>query len=127
MKVQQALHEWVGKEFLILSISLDGDEIDTPEVLSEYRELYGIGPGWIHLTGDRDEIDHLRKRLGAFDPDPEVDKDKTQHAGVLVAGNEPRGLWMGIPGLQSPNAIVDSFMKVARKRWKRVPTDHGGS
>jgi protein SCO1/2 len=120
VKVQRALGDLVGGELKIYSISLDGDEVDTPKVLAKYRESYGIGPGWTFLTGDYDAIDALRHRLGVFDPDPEVDKDKTQHAGLVICGNEPRGLWMGIPGLVPVGAFIDALMRTMHRYWVRT-------
>lgn len=120
MKVQKALQPLMGTELHIYSISLDGDEVDTPERLARYAEASGVGEGWTFLTGDYDDVDFLRHRLGVFDPDPEVDKDKTQHAGLVVAGNEPRGQWSGIPGLAPPGAFIDSLMETLHRHWQRM-------
>ena len=120
MQVQKALRPWVGDELHIYSISLDGDEVDTPARLAAYAEAYGVTEGWTFLTGDYDDVDFLRHRLGVFDPDPEVDKDKTQHAGLCVVGNEPRGQWAGIPGLAPVGAFLDSLMKTMHRYWERT-------
>lgn len=96
MKVQEALGDRVGRDVFIYSISLD-PETDTPEVLARYAKRYGTGPGWTFYTGELEAIDALRHKLGAYDPDPIVDADKTQHSGILVFGNEPKGRWCGLP------------------------------
>lgn len=121
VQVQRALGDFVGDELLLVSISLDGSAVDTPEVLADYARACGAGPGWLFLTGEVADVEALRHRLGVDDPDPEIDRDKTQHAGMLVCINEPRGLWTGISGLQSPTAIVDSVMRTMRRRWERTP------
>ena len=120
MKVQEGLGDFVGTEVHMYSISLDGEHVDTPEMLAEYADAYGVGPGWTFLTGDYDDIDLLRHRLGIYDPDPEVDKDKTQHAGLIVCGNEPRAKWSAIPGRLQPDAFIDSMMRTLRLHWKRT-------
>jgi protein SCO1/2 len=89
----------------IVSISLD-PEVDTPEVLAGYAERHDVPASWTFYTGDLDEITVLRHRLGAFDPDPVVDADKTQHAAVLIFGNDPRGRWCAVPGLMEPGWIA---------------------
>lgn len=94
------------------SISLDSER-DTVEDLAEYAELYGCGEGWTFFTGDFDEIEKIRHKLGAFDPDPEIDKDKTQHAGICVYGNEATGRWAHIPGLMRPEYIARSVDRLA--------------
>lgn len=95
----------------MVSISLDSD-YDTPEILAEYAEDYEAGPGWIFCTGDYDEIDGLRRKLGLYDPDPEIDADKTQHAGLVVYGNEPKGRWAASPGQVRPSLIVRSLRRI---------------
>jgi hypothetical protein len=49
-----------------------------------------------------------------------VDKDKTQHAGLVVVGNEPLGQWSGIPGLVSPGVFIQSLMKTLHRYWQRT-------
>src|SRR5206468_12670449 len=45
VKVQRVLGRRVGRDVVMLSISLDPDH-DTPPVLREYARLYGVQPGW---------------------------------------------------------------------------------
>lgn len=113
MQVQHELGDAVGRDIFLYSITLDAG-VDTPERLRAYAEAFGVGPGWTFLTGDPQEIEHLRHRLGAFDPDPLVDADKTQHSGLLIFGNEPRGRWCAIPGRLAPSAIVRILRRTMR-------------
>ena len=111
MQVQELLGERLGRDIQLYSISLDG-EVDTPEVLTRYAEAYDTGPGWTFLTGDPDEITELRHKLGAYDPDPVVDADKTQHAGILVFGHEPKGRWCGLPGLMRARSLARNIERL---------------
>ena len=113
MRVQELLGDRVGRDVHFYSITLDS-EFDTPEVLAQYAEDYGAGPGWTFLTGDADEIDHLRHKLGAYDPDPVIDADKTQHAGILVFGNEPKGRWCGLPGGMRADSLARYIERLIR-------------
>ena len=72
------------------------------------------GAGWTHLTGDLQALTKLRHRLGAYDPDPVVDADKTRHAGRLVFGCEPRGRWCPIRGLMKPTSIEKLLRRATR-------------
>ena len=83
-EVQDALGERMGRDVTLLSISLD-PERDTPEVLRGYAQAHGAKPGWYFLTGKRDDIELLRRKLGAYELDPVLDADKTQHAGIVIA------------------------------------------
>jgi protein SCO1/2 len=62
-RVQKLLGERVGRDVFMYSITLD-PENDTPKVLKEYAEQFGAGPGWLFLTGKREDIDAVRAKLG---------------------------------------------------------------
>jgi len=109
--VQQLLGPRVGKEIFMYSISLR-PEHDTPERLAAYAETYGVGPGWLLLTGKTGEIDLLRHRLGFVDSDPEQDADPEQHLGTVRIANEPLHRWIMTPSLLNPAAIVRAVKRV---------------
>ena len=58
-KVNDSQAPWMGEDVTMLSISID-PEVDSPERLKQYWELFGSKPGWLFLTGDYDEIEKLR-------------------------------------------------------------------
>jgi protein SCO1/2 len=98
VRVQEMLGDRVGRDVFFYSITLD-PEHDTVEVLRRYVEENGIRPGWLLVTGKADEIDVLRRKFGLYDRDPAIDADRSQHAGLLVYGNEPTGHWGFVPAL----------------------------
>ena len=51
VQVQRLLGERVGKDIFFYSISIDPKR-DTPAVLKAYAEKFGVGPGWLFLTGN---------------------------------------------------------------------------
>lgn len=108
---QKALSERMGHRITLLSISLE-PEHDTPERLREYRQVRGVGPGWIFLTGQRDDIEFLRRRLGVYDLDPVIDTDPSQHAGIVILGNEPQGRWRAISALSHPIRIRQAMERI---------------
>jgi len=123
VKVHALLGDRMGEDILMLSISLD-PETDTPEQLKHYAGLFGDKKGWLYLTGDYEEIDLLRHKLGVYDPDPIIDADKTQHSGIITFGNDRTDRWAALPALMKADEIVETFHRVtgtgdARYRWKR--------
>ena len=104
VEVQKSLGDRAGRDVTLLSISLD-PERDTPEVLRGYAEAHGVGPGWYFLTGKRDDIELLRRKLGAYELDPVIDADRKQHTGLVILGNEPVGRWKAISALSKPVRI----------------------
>ena len=65
VEVQRLLGDRVGRDIFIYSISIDPKR-DTPEVLKEYAANYGVGPGWLFLTGKESDITLIRKKLGLY-------------------------------------------------------------
>jgi len=95
VEVQHALGDRMGRDVTFLSISL----------LRGYAEAHGAGPGWYFLTGKHDDIELLRHKLGAYELDPVIDADRTQHTGLVILGNEPAGRWKAITALGKPVRI----------------------
>jgi protein SCO1/2 len=121
-EVQRELGDRVGRDVTLLSISLDSGR-DTPEVLRAYAQAHGVDPGWYFLTGKRDDIELLRRKLGAYDLDPVVDADPTQHAGIVILGNEPRGRWKAISALSKPVRIRQAIERtiLPPNQWPTGP------
>lgn len=95
-RINDSFGPWIGDDITMLSISID-PEVDDPERLKRYWEVFGSKPGWLFLTGDYDEIERLRRQLGAYDLDPVIDADKTQHAGTVTFGNDRTDRWSALP------------------------------
>jgi protein SCO1/2 len=110
-RVQDLLGDRVGTEVFMASISLQ-PEHDTPEVLAAYAETYGVGPGWVLLTGKKDDIELLRHRLGFVDSDKVEDADPEQHIGMVRIANEPMHRWTMSPALTNPPALVRAVDRV---------------
>ena len=110
VRVQNALGERLGREVFIYSITMD-PQTDTPAVLKQYAAGYRTKPGWYFLTGQDEEIQSLRRKLGIYDRDPVIDADKTQHSGLIVYGNEATGKWAVIPAMLNPARIVQAVLR----------------
>lgn len=78
--------------------------------------MHGVKPGWLFLTGKRDDIERIRHKLGFYDPDPVIDQDKTQHTGMLRSGNEALHRWVACPALSNPEQIANSILLMQTQR-----------
>jgi protein SCO1/2 len=113
VQVQKMLGDRVGKDIFFYSISIDPTH-DTPAVLKAYAEKYHVGPGWTFLTGKKEDIDLVSKKLGLYtEPDP---NDRDGHTPSVILGNEPDGQWMRNSALDNPRFLslmignwLDSF------------------
>jgi protein SCO1/2 len=98
-QVQKKLGDRVGHDIFFYSISID-PEHDTPQALKAYMEKFHVGPGWTFLTGKKEDIDFLSKRLGLYS-DPSVNADG--HIPHLLIGNEATGQWIRGSALDNPS------------------------
>ena len=114
-KVQKILHDRIGKDIFIYSISIKPEE-DTPAVLAEFARALGVGPGWYLLTGDPADIELVRRKLGYVDPDPKIDADKSSHIGMVRYGNEALERWGASPGFGKPEWLARSILFVDHPR-----------
>ena len=123
VQVQKLLQENIDEDVRFIAITLD-PEHDQPEVLENYREQNGAGDDWVFLTGDFREITQLRRHLGFYDLDPEIDADKTEHASLVAYGNDRTGRWGAAPALLPPKQVASAALLVfAEYSKKSDPAD----
>ena len=124
VKVQKLLGDRVGRDIFMYSLTLKPEE-DTANKLASYAHMHKVGPGWKFLTGSPADLELLRRKLGYVDPDPEVDKDKSNHIGVIKYGNEPLQRWGGCPAMSKAPWIVKTLSWVDWPRDKEMPNSKG--
>ncbi|HYP25665.1 MAG TPA: SCO family protein [Blastocatellia bacterium] len=105
-KVQEYLGDRVGRDINMITISVD-PLIDTPEVLRKYAAGFKVKPGWYFLTGKKDNVDQVLKKLGGY----VTEKDK--HSGVLIVGNVETGEWSKMFAMSNPSEIANVVRKIA--------------
>jgi protein SCO1 len=106
-KVHDMFGGRVGRDVHMISISLQ-PERDSPEVMKQFAEVYGIGPGWNLISGKPEDMLAIRKALNFYDPDPELDIIADTHTGILRYGNDALQRWAGCPALGRPEGIYFS-------------------
>jgi protein SCO1 len=99
VQVQKKLGDRVGKDIFFYSISIDPDN-DTPEALRAYMKQFNVGPGWTFLTGKKEDIVFLGRRLGLYTT-PSVNADG--HVAHLLIGNDAIGQWVRSSALDNPS------------------------
>jgi len=112
LQVQKLLADRMGRDVFFYSLTLQPD-FDRPPDLQAYARRYGVGPGWTFLTGNRQGIDAIRRKLGFFDPDPNVDADLMQHTGMVRIGNHALDRWMMMPSQLTPAKLARSIAELA--------------
>lgn len=101
--LQRRLGDLVGREVVLVSISID-PEHDSPAVLDGFARRFQAGPGWLFLTGSRQNIDWISYKLGAYN-----DEKEAHFAGFLV-GDTLTGEWSKVVA----SASLDEFAALVR-------------
>ena len=99
-KVQEALGDRLGKDARIISISVD-PTVDTPAELKAFGKKFHARPGWYFLTGSKENVEFVLKKLGQFVA------DKQDHYSIIIVGNDRTGLWKKAFGLAKSEALVE--------------------
>ena len=114
IQVQKLLGNRMGRDIFFFSITLQ-PEVDKPRDLHAYARQYGLAPGWTLLTGDRRDVDTVRKTLGFVDADPVVDTLLERHTGMLRIGNADIDRWSMMPSLLRPQQIARSITSMKKR------------
>lgn len=85
-KIQAHLGDRVGRDVRLLSISVDPDH-DTPARMKEYAARFHARPGWYLLTGSKENVEAVLRKLGQWVDEP------SNHQTLFLIGNDRTGLW----------------------------------
>jgi protein SCO1 len=102
-QVQDLLGDRVGRDVFFYSISIDPKN-DTPAALKRYKHMFAVGPGWEFLTGNKDDIDLIQRKLGLVGADAPALKE---HNTSLIIGNEATGQWIKRSPYDHPKLLAN--------------------
>lgn len=98
-QVQEKLGGRVGKDITMITLSVDPAN-DTPKSLGTFTQKMGVKPGWYFLTGARENISLVLKKLGGYVDDPDA------HNTTLLIGDAATGMWVKSPAMARVENIV---------------------
>ena len=108
-RLQKLFGERMGRDIFMYSITLD-PEHDTPQALQAYAERFGAGPGWLFLSGKREDIDKVRDKLGDRG-------DKEEHANTVRVGDVDKTRWIKLPLAADPNYMMVEIRSTLEPGW----------
>ena len=115
-QVQRLFGERMGRDITFVSITLD-PERDTAPALKAYADKFGVGPGWLFLTGKKADLQLVIRKLGLSRAGDATARDG--HAASLMVGDEPSGQWMRNSAVDNPAflaATIGNFLG-----WRESP------
>lgn len=98
-KMQESLGDRLGKDVFLVSISVD-PQTDTPTRLKEYGKRFHAKPGWLFLTGKKENVDWALYKLGQYV------ESRDDHTSIFIIANEPKGLWKKAFGLAKAEELI---------------------
>jgi cytochrome oxidase Cu insertion factor (SCO1/SenC/PrrC family) len=96
------LGEELGNSIRFISISIDPAR-DTPAAMKEFKETHRADGNWVFLTGKKENLDNVVKRLGQYYPEVE------EHSTLVIAGNVAEQHWMKIMPTVPPGGIAEKL------------------
>jgi len=118
LKIRESLTSQFGRDQIhFVCITLD-PENDSPAVLKQYAQsVSGLADpelADIHFcTGNPADVELVRRALGMYDLDPEVDADRSQHAAMIVMGNDRYNRWASAPSGLPVEEIHETCLRIA--------------
>jgi protein SCO1 len=107
-------------DVVFISITLDAKN-DTPEDLTRFKNMIKANEctNWHFYTGDFDEIEKLRFKLGMYNPELEIDVIKSNHSGSFMIFNTLTGFTKHTNAFDNPIDIARKVLQMTTKNFKR--------
>lgn len=106
-QLQNLLGDRVGKDIFFYSISID-PAYDTPAALKAYAAKFHARPGWLFLTGKKEDVSLISKRLGLYSLTDASNPDG--HQAALMIGKEATGQWMRNSAVDNPRFLATTIL-----------------
>jgi protein SCO1/2 len=109
-RLQGLLGERLGREVVLVTMTLDPAR-DIPRRMKKEARKYAAKPGWVYLTGKKQNVDQVLRGLDAYFPAFE------EHPPMAIIGDGKTGTWKRFNGFPKPEhmlAMIDE-LKAARE------------
>ena len=104
-QLQDLLGERLGTEVVLVTMTLDPAR-DVPRRMKKEAKKFKAKPGWVYLTGKKQNVDQVLRGLDAYFA------DFTQHPPMAIVGDGRTGIWKrfnGFPQAERLLAMIDAL------------------
>ena len=106
-QVRSLMAESIKDQVWFVSISVD-PERDTPEAMKAFATKQGVDEShWLFLTGPKQNLDFIVKRLGQYTPEVEA------HSTLMLAGNDRTRHWTRVMPMVPPDGVAEQLRALA--------------
>jgi cytochrome oxidase Cu insertion factor (SCO1/SenC/PrrC family) len=116
-RLQGRLGDRLGQEVRLISVSIDPVR-DTPARLKAYGARFKARPGWIWVTGEKEEVDGVLKGLGAYTA------DFASHSPMMLVGDGRTGRFARFNGFPDTDVLLAAVDELSAARGA---SDRGGA
>lgn len=110
VQLQDLLGKKLGKEVSLVTMSID-PVTDIPPRMKQYGKKLGAKPGWLFLTGKKQDVDRILVGLDVYAA------DINNHPPTIFVADGRKGVWKRIYGFPAPdqvNAVIKEFENARR-------------
>ena len=104
-QLQDLLDVRLGRDVILITMTLDPAR-DVPRRMNKEAKKFRAKPGWVYLTGKKQNVDQVLRGLDAYFP------DFTQHPPMAIVGDGKTGTWKrfnGFPQAEHLLAMIDEL------------------
>jgi protein SCO1/2 len=112
--LQEMLGDLLDREVRLVSITVD-PLTDIPPRLKKYAAQWEARPGWVFLTGEKQNVDHVLEGLGLYSP------DFRDHPSAFLVGDVREGKWTRIYGFATPEQLMGHVREFLAQRKAKSP------
>ena len=99
----------IKDEVWYVSLSVD-PERDTPEAMKKFAKRQDVDESrWIFLTGDKQNLETIVRKLGQYTPDVEA------HTTLMLAGNDRTRHWTRVMPMLTPPDIAQKMRELVEE------------
>jgi protein SCO1/2 len=104
-QLQDLLGRRLGKDVVLVTMTVDPAR-DVPRRMKKEAKKFKAKPGWVYLTGKKQNVDQVLRGLDAYFP------DFTEHPPMAIVGDGKTGTWKrfnGFPQAEHLLAMIDEL------------------
>lgn len=112
-QLQDLLGDRLGKEVILVTLTLDPTR-DVPQRMKKVAKKYRAKPGWIYLTGTKQNVDQVLRGLDAYFA------DFVEHPPMTLVGDGKTGTWRRFNGYPRPEHLLTMIDDLKAERLAKA-------
>jgi protein SCO1/2 len=112
-RLQDLLGQRLGKDVILVTMTLDPAR-DVPRRMKKEAKKFKAKPGWVYLTGRKQNVDQVLRGLDAYFA------DFVDHPPMAMVGDGKTGIWKRFNGYPRPEHLMTMIDKLKAERLAKA-------